>query len=79
MNRRKNHVILQTVVEILLVFCCVLTKSIYNTGRIIVLDSGFCILQGLIELRKIGLFAHAVIKKRRYWPRYVKGNILMHT
>ena len=51
-----------------------LTSSIYNTGRIIVLDSGFCILQGIIELRKLGLFAHAVIKKRRYWPRYVKGN-----
>ena len=38
------------------------------------LDSGFCVLQGLIELRKRGVFGHAVIKKRRYWPKYIKGD-----
>ncbi|KAG7359040.1 transposase IS4 [Nitzschia inconspicua] len=36
----------------------------------------FCVLQGLIELRKIGIFASAVIKKRRYWPKHVPGGIL---
>ena len=30
-------------------------------------------LQGLIELRKVGVFASAVIKKRRYWPRHIDG------
>jgi hypothetical protein len=38
-----------------------------------VLDSGFCVLQALIKLKKVGLFACAVIKKRRYWSAMVPG------
>ena len=49
-------------------------QSIFGTGRIIILDSGFCVLAGLIELRKMGLYASAVIKKRKYWPKYIPGN-----
>jgi hypothetical protein len=30
---------------------------------VVILDSGFCVLQGLVELKKIGIFASAVIKK----------------
>ena len=33
-------------------------------------------LKGLIELRKRGVFASALIKKRWYWPRYVDGNVI---
>jgi hypothetical protein len=40
---------------------------------VVILDSGFCVLQCLVELKKIGVFASAVIKKRRYWPKYVPG------
>ena len=29
-----------------------LCESIYNTGKIVVLDSGFCVLKGLVELKK---------------------------
>ena len=31
-------------------------------------------LKALIELRKRGVFAAAVIKKRRYWPKHIKGD-----
>ena len=55
--------------ELLLNLC----KSMAGTGKIVVLDSGFCVLLALIELKKIGVFAHAVIKKRRYWPKYIRG------
>jgi hypothetical protein len=42
---------------------------------VVILDSGgFCVLQGLVELKKIGVFASAVIKKQRYWPKYVPGD-----
>ena len=51
-----------------------LCKSLYSSGKVIVLDSGFCVLEALIELRKKGVFAHAVIKKRRYWPKFVPGD-----
>jgi len=51
-----------------------LTKPLYSTGKVVVLDSGFCVLEGLIELRKKGVFAGALIKKRRYWPKHVPGD-----
>ena len=53
-----------------------LTKCIWGTGRIIVLDSEFCVLQAIIELAKFGIYAAALIKKRRYWPKYVKGEAI---
>ena len=33
-------------------------------------------LEGLIELRKKGVFAGALIKKRRYWPKHVPGELI---
>ena len=51
-----------------------LCKSIFHMAKIVVLDSGFCVLRALVELRKRGVFAHALIKKRKYWPKYIKGD-----
>ena len=48
-------------------------KSYFATGRYVILDSGFCVLIGLIQLREKGMLAYAVIKKRRYWPFMVPG------
>ena len=56
-----------------------LTKPIHGSGKLVVLDSGFCVLQGLVELKKLGVFAHAVTNKRRYWSKHVKGDdIIQH-
>ena len=41
-------------------------SSYFSTGWYMVLDSGFCMLKALVELKKVGLFTCAVIKKRRY-------------
>ena len=40
-------------------------KIYFYTGRYVILDSGLCVLKGLIQLRKKGVFACAVIKKRK--------------
>ena len=48
-------------------------KSYFASGRYVILDSGFCVLKGIIELRKRGVFSCALIKKRRYWPTKVPG------
>ncbi|KAG7359200.1 transposase IS4 [Nitzschia inconspicua] len=45
-------------------------------GMVILLNSCFCVLKGLIELRKIGIFASAVIKKKRFWPKHVPGDMM---
>ena len=48
-------------------------KIYFATGRYIILGSGFCVFKGLIQLSKKGVFACAVIKKRRKWPAMVPG------
>ena len=45
----------------------------FTTGTYVILDSGFCVLKGLIQFRKKGFFSCAVIKKRRYWTYMVPG------
>ena len=48
-------------------------NSYFATGSYLILDYVFCVLKGLIQLRKKGLFSCAVIKKRRYWPAMIPG------
>jgi len=52
-------------------------KCYFATDRYVILDSGFCVLKALVELKKVGMFACAVIKKRRYWPAMVPSNAMM--
>ena len=39
-------------------------KSYFDTGRYVILNSGFCVLKGLIMLSKKSVFPYAFIKKR---------------
>ena len=41
-----------------------------------ILDSVFCILSGILELSKVGLFVSALIKKRRYWLNHIKSKAI---
>ena len=50
-----------------------LCESIFHIGMVVILDSGFYVLKALIELKKRGVFASALIKKRKYWPQHIKG------
>ena len=53
-----------------------LTKSLANTGKVVVMDSGFCVLKALIALSLSGVFASAFIKKRIFWPTLVAGDAI---
>ena len=53
-----------------------LTRSIWGSSRVLVLDSGICVLKEIVELRKKGIFGAALIKKRQYWPRHVDGEMI---
>ena len=53
-----------------------LTDSIAYSGRVVIMDSGFCVLKALIKLASVGVFASAVIKKRRYWPKNIAGDAM---
>eukprot|EP00980_Cylindrotheca_fusiformis_P024084 scaffold11524_cov91-Cylindrotheca_fusiformis.AAC.3 len=50
-----------------------MSRPLWGTAKALVLDSGFCVVKGITELSKKGVFAAALIKKRRYWPKYVRG------
>ena len=50
-----------------------LLLPIFNLGMMVILDSGFCVLKGIVELQKNGVCASTLIKKRRYWPNYIHG------
>jgi hypothetical protein len=45
-----------------------LTDSIAHSGRVVIMDIGFCVLKALIKLASVGVFASAVVKKHCYWP-----------
>ena len=51
-----------------------LTRPIWGLSKVVVLDSGFCVLQGVAVLRKKKVFSYALIKKRKYWPKHIDGD-----
>ena len=55
------------------------TENWQNTERVIAMDSAFCVTHALVELRKVGLLACTIAKKKKYWPKDVPGDaIVMH-
>ena len=52
------------------------TKPIWNCAKVVIMDSGFCVTKGLVQLRKKGVFGSALIKKCRYWPADIKGDAI---
>ncbi len=51
-----------------------MTEPIHNTGKIVTMDSGFCVAAGILALHDFGVFGQSLIKKRgQYWPKHVPG------
>ena len=57
--------------ERLLHCCSGFTEPIFDTGKIIILDSGFCVLESVISLKRRGY-----LRQRWYWPKYVDINTI---
>jgi hypothetical protein len=53
-----------------------MTEPIHGTGKVVTSDSGFCIALGVIALHKKGVWGQFLIKKRKYWPRFVPGDYI---
>ena len=43
-------------------------------GKTVVMDSGFCVANGIVALAAKGLYAGALVKKSRYWQKSVPGD-----
>ena len=51
-------------------------RPIFGSGKAIVLDSVFCASKGITELEAKGVYAAVLIKKRRYCPKGVPGDLI---
>ena len=51
-------------------------EPIFGKGNMVVLDSGFCVLKGIMELKKHGIYTSTLLKKLKYWPKYIKGKAI---
>ncbi len=51
-------------------------KPIARHGKACTMDSGFCVLSGIMQLEvKLGVYAQALIKKwGKHWPKGIPGN-----
>ena len=46
-------------------------KPVHHMGKIVSMDSGFCVSVGIIAMHDYGVYGQSLIKKRRYWPKNV--------
>ena len=53
-----------------------LKRALGITGKAAIMDSGFSVLKGLLEIRNRVVYIISLIKKRRYWPRGVYGDAM---
>jgi len=51
-----------------------LAKPLFHSSKVIMMGSMFCILQGIVELQKMGVFTSALIKKRCCCPKHIQGD-----
>uniref|UniRef100_A0A7S4I054 PiggyBac transposable element-derived protein domain-containing protein n=1 Tax=Odontella aurita TaxID=265563 RepID=A0A7S4I054_9STRA len=51
-----------------------MTELICHNVFCFVMDSGFCVMQGIMEMAKVGMYGAALMNKRRYWTIGVPGN-----
>ena len=51
-----------------------ITKPVHHTGKVVSMDSGFCVSVGIITMRNFGVYGQSLIKKRRYWLKNVPGD-----
>ncbi len=59
-----------------IILLLLMLQSYFGTERYIVFDSGFCVLEAIIEFKRNGLFGCTLIKKRCYWPAHVPGDAM---
>ena len=50
-----------------------MTVPLHGTGKIVSMDSGFCVTVGILHLHKHGVYGKSFVKKRKYWPKVCPG------
>ena len=50
-----------------------LTRALWSSGKALVMNSGLCVLIGILKIEKEGDLWKCIDKKRCYWTRGVNG------
>jgi hypothetical protein len=51
-----------------------MAEPLFGTGSVLMFDSGFCSINGMVQLAKRGVYSSCVIKKKKYWPKGIDGD-----
>jgi hypothetical protein len=52
-----------------------MSKPLFNLGKIVTMDSGYCVTAGILALHDHDVFGQALIKKWGwYWPLHIPGD-----
>ena len=57
-------------------FIILICEPLFSTGKYVVMDSVFFVSNGIVALVAKGVYVGALIKKRRYWPKSVAGDLI---
>jgi hypothetical protein len=50
-----------------------LCEPLFGTGSIVIHDAGFACIPALVHLKRKGVFASCLLKKKKYWPKFSHG------
>ena len=50
-----------------------MTKPLFGTGKAVVMDSGFCVLKGIVRMLAHGVYGTMVIKKIDILAQVLQG------
>ena len=48
---------------------CEMTVPLHGMGKIVSMDSGFCVTVGILHLHEHGVYGQSLIKKGKYWSK----------
>ena len=54
-------------------------RPIFGTGKAVVLEGWFCVVNGIVEIESKGVYAGSLIKKHLYWKTDFMGILLILT
>jgi len=54
-----------------------MSRNLWNTGKVVTMDSGFSVSKGILAMREKGVFGQALVKPRgRGWPVLIPGKYI---
>ena len=53
-----------------------MTKPVHHTGKVVSMDSGFCISVGITAMHNFGVYGQSLMKKQRYLPKKVPDDAI---